>query len=100
MRVCLLGGAHACARVVRAGGHRRHGDGARFFRAGARVDFVRGLLALVAGLFRTWVPSDLLSQHQLQACVEAMFAALSSPWQLQEAAKQWHAQQGTGQRYR
>ena len=54
------------------------------------VDFVRGLPALVPGLFRTWVPGDLLSQHQLQACVEAMFAALPSPWQ--EASKQWHAQ--------
>ena len=61
------------------------------------VDFVGGLPALVAGLFRTWVPGDPLSQHQLQACVEAMFAALPSPWQ--EAAKQWRAQQGTGQRY-
>ena len=52
---------------------------------------------MVAGLFRPRVPGDLLSQHQLQSCVEAMFAALPSPWQ--EAAKQWQAQQGTGQRY-
>ena len=54
------------------------------------LDFVGGQPALVAGLFRTWVPGDLLSQHQLQACVEAMVAALPSPWQ--EAAKRWHAQ--------
>ena len=35
--------------------------------AAPEADLLGGLAALVAGLFRAWVPDDLLSQHQLQA---------------------------------